>query len=361
GASLFGCRSESNEIAETAAKVDGDAIRFSQSNVPDTVKAVEVCAAGDTTLKMSGRVVWDEDRTVRVYSPFNGRVVRIAARLGDRVTTGQPLATVDSPDYGTAQADYRKASAARKVATANLHRAEDLHQHGVISEKELQQAQSDAVSADAEAERATHVLKQFGDPGESVDQRMILRSPIDGVIVERSINPGQELRVDQTGAPLFVVTNPGFVWLALDASEEDLSVLKSGDTFSFYARANANETFSGVVLRVADYVDPVSRTIKVLGKADNRQRRLKGEMFVTAVFSAAHGSNPQVPAAAVYLLGEQHYAFVQQGETFVRREIHVGAERDGQIPVIDGLKIGEHVVSQGALFLQQMLQSRSRS
>ncbi len=355
---LVACHGESAERDATAPQVSGSAVRFPKSGAPDGVTVASVSLEHDAPLTMTGRVVWDEDQTVRVFSTFAGRVVRIAANIGDRVKAGQPLVELDSPDYGSAQADYRKAFAAQSLAKNTLDRSRDLYAHGVISAKELQQAESNGLAADADAERAERVMKQYGDAGDKIDERLVVRSPIAGVVVERSINPGQELRVDQSSPPLFVVTNPNELWLSLDAREDDLAAVKIHEPFSFRVGADGGETFSGAVLRISDYVDPTSRTIKITGKAANPKRRLKGEMFVTAVFDAPSVKQPQVPAAAIYLLGEQHYAFVKDGESFVRRQVAVGAERNGWVPVLAGLKAGEVVVAQGALFLQQILQSQ---
>src|SRR5262249_1306234 len=117
------CYSDNADPANDAPKVDGSAFRFQKANPPAAVKTTEVALERGAKLIMSGRIVWDEDRTVRIFSSFAGRVTRINANLGDRVTAGRPLAIVDSPDYGSAQADYRKAVSARSLAMTNLERS----------------------------------------------------------------------------------------------------------------------------------------------------------------------------------------------------------------------------------------------
>ncbi|HTR00672.1 MAG TPA: efflux RND transporter periplasmic adaptor subunit [Candidatus Acidoferrum sp.] len=353
---LSGCHSENAEAAANTAQVDGNTVRFAKA-APAMIQAEPVASGAAVTLSLPGRVVWDEDRTVRVFSPFSGHVVNIAAKLGDHVERNQALATLDSADYGSAQADYRKALAAQKLAAANLKRAQDLYEHGVIAEKDLQQAQSDAASADADAERAGRVMKQYADNGKEIDQRMVLRSPVAGFVVERAINPGQELRNDQAGAPQFVVTDPHHVWLELDARESDLPALKTGKTMSFQVGLDAGNAYSATIFRIADAVDPVTRTIKVLATADNTAGKLKGEMFITAQVQGEQGAQPQVPATAVYLLDNRHYAFVKSGDSFERRQIDIGSERDGKVEVLAGLQAGEQVVNQGVLFLQQIMQT----
>ena len=353
---LIGCHHDDAQNDEPSS-VEGNVVHFGKNNVPPMIEAAAVGSTENTSVSLSGRIVWDEDRTVRLFSPFSGRVDSISVKLGDHVRKNQPLAVLESPDYGSAQTDYRKAIAAQHLANANLQRARDLFNHGVIAEKELQQTQSDAAAADADAERTARLMNQFSDDGNEIDQHMVLRSPLDGVVVERAINPGQELRNDQSGPPVFVITDPRHVWLELDAHEIDLPSLRPGKSFAFKTGIDTKNSFHATVFRIADFVDPTSRTIKLIARANNDSGQLKGEMFVTAQIPAEHQAQPEVPATAVYLLGNQHYAFVKDGDDFVRREVSVANEDHEHVVILAGLKPGEHVVNQGALFLQQILQT----
>ncbi len=355
--SLTACSHEPEEHAQAPAQVKGDAIVFTGAHVPASLSTAPVSVSQGASLRISGRLAWNEDQTVRVFSPYSGHVERILVKLGDEVHRGQPLAEVDSSEYADAQSDYRKAVAAKTLAQSALSRAHDLHEHGVIALKDLEQAQADSADAAAEAERTEHLLTMFGSSGSSIRQRMVLRSPINGVVVERAINPGEELRGDTSAAAQFVITDSSSLWVLLDAHESDIVALQPGAAFEFRIGSYANDSFEGKILRVADFVDPASRTIKILGLVRNPAHRLKGEMFVTATVPAAASTEPQAPATAVYLLGDRHYAFVRDGSSFVRREVQVGPEREGQIEIAAGLRPGEMVVTQGVLFLQQMLQS----
>ena len=358
---LGGCHRPSPSTDTQSPQIDGSTIRFRTAQLPAGIRTATVRALDDGPRRLAGRIVWNEERTVRIYSPFDGRVERIHAELGEHVKAGQALAILDSPDYGSAQADFRKAAAERNRAVSSLERARDLYEHGVISEKELQENESTAIDADAEARRTERVMQQFRDTGDEIDQRLILRSPIVGVVVERAINPGQEVRTDQSGAPLFVVTDPTTLWLELDAHEDDLDGIKAGDAFQFYVSSNSTTRFHARVLRVADYVDPNTRTIKLLADTRNTSRQLKGEMFVTALFQSTGHKRPTIPATAALLVGDRHYAFVKDGDGFTRRQIEVGVEQNGSLPVLTGLKLGDEVVAEGALFLDQLLHSQPES
>ena len=161
-----------------------------------------------------------------------------------------------------------------------------------------------------------------------------------------------EFRPEQAAAPLFVITDPSSLWLQLDASEADLGNLKPGEVFAIESKQYPGERFKGVIRHVADFVDPVSRTIKVRGEVANADRRLKGEMFVQGLVELPALPVLRVPAAAVFLLGNQRYVFVEEGPGRYRRQlVEAGGEREGWIAVQSGLKEGEKVVIEGNLHL----------
>ncbi len=350
-----GCQSQANDPPGPAVRVTGHALSFAPGPPPG-ISTEPVSLTDRSELTVPGRLVWNEDRTVRVFSPFAGRVVKILARLGDPVTAGQALAVLSSPDYGTAQADFRKASATLALTRHALDRTRDLNQHGVAAAREVEQAEADAEAAAAEMQRAQNVLRLFSDKGDGIDEHLILRSPIAGIVVERAINPGQELRPDTATPPQFVVTDPTSLWVQLDARVGDLPLLKPGLELSFKVGPYGERAFQGQLVRVSDYVDPTTRTLKVLGSVDNPERLLKGEMFVTASVPIAAPPHAQAPAVAVFLDGDKHYAFVRAGDSFIRREVEVGGEAGGFVSIVSGVQAGDKVVTQGALFLQEMLQ-----
>lgn len=338
-------------------KIYETTVSFGANGTPPSIATQLASTSAESLLSLPGRLVWDEDQTVRVFSPFSGRVSKIVAQLGDHVATGAPLALLNSPDYGAAQADFQKAVANRVLTEHAVQRAHDLFAHGVVAQKDVEQAEADVAAANAEAQRTERVLRTFNDSGDSVTQLLTLRSPINGVVVERAINPGQEIRPDQTNAAPFVITNPNSLWIQLDARETDLSQLKQGAKFTFRVATYPNDTFDGTIIRVADFVDPVTRTIKVLGQVDNHDRRLKGEMFATATLTISDTPQPEALASAVLLLGDKHYVFVRKGDVFERREVTVGNEQAGRVTILSGLKPSDLVVTDGALYLQTLLQS----
>ena len=341
---------------EAKPVVRGDTIQFPKgSAAPQRFGVERVDAPAEHDLLLPGRLTWDEERTVRVFPPFAGRVTRMIARPGDRVAVGAPLAEMMSPDFGQAQADARKAQADLALAAKALERQKELTSHGVGSAKELEQAQADARKAQAESDRAVGRLAAYGHEVAG-NNMFVLRSPTAGVVVERNLNPGQELRPDQPGAPLVVITDPAHLWIIIDANESDVGSVKPGMPFSVVSNQFPDASFPGALVQISDFIDPTSRTLKIRGNVPNTDRKLKGEMFVTARIRVPKGNLPTVASRAVYLSGTSNYVFVRTApDTFVRRAVRVGRESDGRMPVLSGLKEGEEVVVGGNLFLDQIL------
>jgi len=347
--SFAGCSGEPEAAREGAVKVDGERVTLNEPDKADFLKLAGVERDTGGSLRLPGRLVWNEERTVRVFPQLGGRVQRIAVDVGAVVATGQALAVLSSPDYGQAQADARKAQADARLAAQSLERNRELRQAGVIAEKDWQQAEAAAIAARAEAERAGNRLAGLGGDG---DGSYILRTPLAGVVVERNLNPGMEFRPDQAGPPLFVVTDPARLWIQINAGEADLASLKPGAPLLVESKQYPGERFQGVIRHVADFVDPVSRTIKVRGEVPNADRRLKGEMFVNALVAQPASNALRVPAGAVFLLGDKRYVFVQEGAASYRRQlVEAGAERAGLIDIRAGLKADDKVVAEGNLHL----------
>lgn len=358
-AGLAGCSPEERPPAEAKPAVKGESIVFPAASAALQRIAVEkVEPPMDRDRVIPGRLTWDEERTVRVFSPFAGRVTRLVARPGDRVAQGQPLAEMMSPDFGLAQAEARKAQADLQLSTQALQRLKELHGAGVAAAKDLQQAEADHARAKAEADRTQARLAGYGAVADA--STFVLRSPVAGVVVERALNPGQELRPDQGGPPLFVISDPSHLWVILDANEADLPLLKPGMPLVVTSTQFPDDSFGGELKQLSDFVDATARTVKIRGEVPNRDRRLKAEMFVSARLRIPKGAAPMVSAKAIYISGARRFAFVRTGgNTFTRRPVRVGPEVEGRVPVYQGLEVGEEVASTGNLFLQQMLSAKS--
>jgi len=355
---LAGCGAPARDEAQPAQPiVEREAVVFPEGSPQvETIVTVPARARGDGRLEVNGRLAWDEDRTVRVSSPFAGRVADIRVRAGDRVQAGQPLATLASPEIGQAQADARRAEAEAALARKNLDRVDALHGAGVAPAKDLHAAQADLDRALAERARAGERLKLYRASPDAIDQQFVLRAPIPGIVVERNLNPGQEVRADQPPANgIFTITDPTRLWFVLDIAERDVGAFVPGTQVELRPAAQADVVVTGSVTQVADAVDPTTRTVKVRGTCRNADRRLKAEMFVVARVATANPGGLVVPMRAVYLNGDRHYVFVASGVgRFERRVVRLGPAGNGDQVVLEGVAPDDQVVVDGNLLLERI-------
>lgn len=349
------------------AALEGSQIVFPAGSVQlSSISTHAVADAKPGTARLNGRVVWDEDRTVRIVAPFGGRVTGIAAKAGDVVRAGATLATIAAPEFGQAQADARKAATDFALAEKNIARVKDLVSGGVAPRKDLAAAEADYARAEAELARARARLRLYGG-ADAVDQSFALRTPIAGTVVERNINPGQELRPDSSAAALFVVTDPTRVWVMLDATERDLGLVQVGRMVTLAAAPYPGETFPATIDLVSDFIDPATRTVKARARLDNAGRKLKGEMFVSAAIESGPQTGVAVPSRAVFLNDDKFYVWVEQATgRFARVQVKTEGELQSAsgkplIRVVAGLEPGQKVVVDGSLLLQRLYTQLTKS
>jgi cobalt-zinc-cadmium efflux system membrane fusion protein len=358
---LGACNEPAQKNAAPHVRVEGQTVVFPAGSVQiAALKSEKIEPRREAVLRFNGRLVWDEDRTVRVFSPLGGRVQSIAVRLGEKVRAGQVLAVIGAPELGMAQSEARKAEHDDALAKKNLARVSELLEAGVAPAKDLQAAQAEAGRAAAERARTQARLKLYGTVTGAVDQRYSLTAPIAGVVVERNLNPGQELRPDaQTDKGLFVITDPTRLWFVLDVAEADIGAVNSGAQVQIRANMLGEDSITGKITNVADFVDPQTRTVKLRGTIENPGRRAKAEMFVTAELKVPSARGFIVPASAVYLRGEQNYVFVDGGGgRYVRKLVRLGPTSNGYQVVLEGLSADDKVVVDGSLLLERLLASK---
>jgi len=318
------------------------------------LKSTAAIQATTLSVDLPARLVWNEELTQRIYAPFAGRVTQIRVDLGQSVSKGGSLLSVSSPEFGAAQADAAKAMADAKIADKTLARQKELFEAGIAARKDLEQADADAARAQAEADRANARTRLYGG-GHQVNQQLTLMADVSGMVVERNVNPGQELRSEQSGPgmpALFVVTDPSQLWVQIDAKEADVATLKPGSSFDLLVQALPAQVFKGKVVAAADFIDPVTRTIKIRGAIANPQRLLKAEMLGTARIQRQLGQGVVVPATGVFLRGTQHRVFVETAPgTYEVREVVLTYEGAKESVVSNGLSVGDKVVTDNGLLL----------
>ncbi len=351
-------------------KVEGETVVMG-TNCPQlaSVNVEPVETAQPSFVPLTGRLVWDEDVTVRVFTPFAGIVRKLFVDINQPVSRGAPLAQVQSGEFAQALSDARKADSDFHRTELNLSRLRDLFEHGAAPRKDLETAEADFTSARAEKDRAERRLAIYGVSPTSTNLDFLLPCPLDGVAVERNVNPGQEIRPDQMlanlpqfTAPLFVVTDPSKLWVWLDVTEMHLPLVHQGQELRIRSRAFPDKTFTGRLDLIGDSLDPTTRTVKARGTVDNASKLLKAELYVAVEIPDAASRALQVPSKAVFLRDNQHYVFLEKKPgQFQRQPVKLGSERDGKIAILSGLTEGQRLVTEGCLLLQSLMDQAPKS
>lgn len=353
---LAACSETPTPVPEAPAPIlQGKQLRFVPGHPQLALLGIASAAPGQAiSVELPARLVWNEERTQRIYPAFAGRVMAIKADVGQAVKPGTLLAQLASPDYGMAQADTAKAGADARLTQKSLQRQRELYEAGIIARKDLDIAEADAARSQAEIQRAEARTRLYGG-GSGINQQLALLSSISGMVVERNLNPGQEVRPDQSGPgvpALFVITDPTSLWVQIDARESEIGTLKTGATFELIIPTLPGQKFEGRVTAAADYIDPSTRTIKVRGVVANPDRKLKAEMLATAKIERIIGPGVVIPAQAVSLLGAKHTVMVQvQPGVFESRDVTLSYQGPREAVVSQGLEAGEQVVSENMLLL----------
>lgn len=321
----------------------------------------------EVVLHLTGKLVWNEDVTTNVFSPLAGRVASIKGARGQKVNVGDELARITSPDFGQAQADAVKAEADLALAKRVLDRTKDLLKQGVLPQKELDTAENAFRDAQSERDRAVERLAVWGGRGGDVNGSFALKAPMAGVIVDRNVQPGQEVRSDAmlagmavVAAPMFVISDPESLWVHLDVSEQDLSNLQVGQKLEIRSRAYGEKVFPGELTVIGQSLNPDTRTVVAKGTVSNPEKLLKAQMYVNVNVITHVPKMPQVPVKAVFLREGKACVFVRLSETtFEMRQIVTAAEDSGNVFVSQGLKADEEVVNEGALVLESLLDANT--
>ena len=311
-------------------------------------------------LRLTGSVAYNQFKTTPVFPAIGGPVHEILVAPGQTVQAGAPLLTINSPDYALARAAYIKAKEALQLADKILHRAQDLYTHGAISEADLQQAESSRTQAEADMVSSQDALRALGikDPdsvakntGKTTLQIPLL-APVNGEVVERLVGPGQLLQNGVTQC--FTISDMSQVWVLVNVYQSEMPYVRVGQKVEINTESYP-DTFHGEISYIAPALDPNTRTVQARIVTSNPAKKLKKDMYVVASVQA--GVNPDaltVPDAALLRDTEnQPYVYVQTDTNrFARRLVKFGGSNAGRTEITDGLKEGERLVGDGALFLQ---------
>jgi len=380
------CGSSAPEpAAEAATSPSTDTVVLTDEAIKNaglSIEAVRTTTRADR-IAAPGLMAVDDTRTARIGALQEGLILETPAHVGDRVSTRQLLATMHSHAMHDAWAGYRKATAdERRVArllvfAVDAHeRAQRLYADKAVSQQDVQRAEVERVSATemvavarAEVQRSIEELEHVGvsihedEPGQGpsgpeiadeTEERVPVRSPIAGVVLERLVTPGSTVTL---GSPLFVVSDLSRLWAIAEVDESYLSRVKVGRPVIVTVAAYPDERFAGTITFIADTVNPKTRRITIRSTVANADGRLKPEMFAT--MSLGEG-DPRtvvvVPAAALQSVNGAISVFVAEaGGRFVVRPVGTGADVDGLVEITSGLEEGERIAVNGSFVLKAEL------
>jgi RND family efflux transporter MFP subunit len=351
--------------AETSAAGDEPA---QVTLTPDTVAragirtaAVESHAALER-ITVPATVASDAYRDTRVNALVGGVVTRVPAELGSRLHRGDALAVIFSNDLAEAQTRYLSMQAMLEADHRKVERTQKLEAIGAASRQELEEVTAVHAGHETEVAASRQRLLLLGlspvrvaalKEASQVVSDVVVPSPVEGVVITRTVNPGQ---VVSAGQDLFVVADLRTVWVIGDLYEKDFSSVRIGTPATVTVPAAAQNVLRGRVAYIDPRVDPATRTAKVRVEVPNRTGDLRLGMYVNVSFE--EGGNRQrivIPQQALQTVGGQSVVYVPSSEgegQFEERRVKLGATLGDRVEVLEGLKPGEQIVTEGSFFLR---------
>jgi len=363
---ITGC--QKSGVSEVAAEASDGARKATKGELPNDVELepamltnikVETVAAeqGRGSLSGTGKVQFNEDRTVRILAPLPGQVVDFQARVGDSIAKDQVLFSIKSREVASLVTDYLQSQRDLDLAQKTYNMNKDLFEHQAASRISFQQAENDLAKANTQVARGEEGLRVLGiDPKEAVKDgglRSVIpvRSPMAGTLIDRNLTPGQFVQADSTA--LLTIADLTTVWVLVDVFERDIHLIQVGQKVQVVAAAYPDRRFPASVERISDKVDPDSRTLKVRLLVSNPNVLLKPEMFITSSLELSGGGAAiSVPAGAVFTEDGKSYVFAAKTDRrFERRLIVAAPDAEGRLRVTSGLRVGDRIVTDGAMLL----------
>jgi cobalt-zinc-cadmium efflux system membrane fusion protein len=373
GIAHFSAKAQDPEKPKAAPPMSGpdaDAVELSDSqlhmidtgSVSERVFPIEREAVGS--------IDFNEDMAAQVFPPYQGRIVKLYARIGDNVTRGQQLFTIESPDLIQAESGLIATAGVLDLTTHALGRARQLYDVQGMSEKDLQQAVSDQQTAEGAFKAARDAVAVFGkSPSEidhmvksrTIDPYLVVPSPITGRITARTAAPGDFVQPGNVPAP-YAVADISRIWMNANVTESDMPVVRKGQPIRVAVMALPGRVFEGEISTVGATVDPQLHRGLVRAEVEDPQHELLPGMFASFVIVTGEPLNAAaVPLDAVVREGDGTTTVwvTTDRHHFTRRAVRIGVQHAGYDQVLKGVQPGEQVVTKGAIFLDNLVSERN--
>lgn len=313
-----------------------------------------------------GSIDFNEDMAVQVFTPYQGRIIALYASVGDDVKKGQTLFTIDSPDLLQAESTLIAAAGVLELTTRNLARLRELYKSLAVSQRDLEQAASDQQTAEGNLRAARDSVRIFGKSDVEIDRivaaraadpTLIVPSPIDGRITQRTAAPGLFVQPGSPPPP-YVVADINTMWMLANVAETDSPAFRLGQQVQVALSAFPGRRFNGKITTIGASVDPNTRRVLVRSEIQDPQHELRSGMFANFVISiGAPVNSPAIPLDGVVREGDGTMSVWTTADRrrFTKRTVSIGEQRDGYRQILDGVQVGELAATDGAIFLSNML------
>lgn len=314
------------------------------------------------SLTVVGNADFDQNKSVQVSAPYAGTITAIAVDVGQKVRRGQPLFTIDSPDLLQAESSLLSSEASLRLTRAALQRAQTLFAAQGMAEKDYQQAESDETVAEANEKAAERAVRIFGKSDADVqriinqrklDSHFVVVSPISGEVMTRNAALGTLVQPGGTPVPV-AVSSIADKWLIANVPESEAPVIKVRERVEAMFDAFPDEVFHGRVDNVGQMLDPNTHRLTARVVLPDPQDRIMPQMMATVrIFTGKVAHSPSVPAESLVREGDGAITVwvTQDQHHFYRRVVKLGMEQDGVYQILSGLRAGEQLAGEGALFV----------
>ncbi|RYZ06260.1 MAG: efflux RND transporter periplasmic adaptor subunit [Myxococcales bacterium] len=341
------------EVSADAAPADGTRIRF-KSKQTATIAGIETARAAvrpnQAALVAPARVAYDATRLALVNARSPGVVRELKVDTGSKVKKGDALMTIDSAGVGADRARLVAARARVRVADESFRRESQLETEGVSTRASVLRAQQELDSAKSEEAALAASLSVLGASSQGVGG-YTLTAPLSGIVTDRQINVGRFVGTQEV---LLQIVDTTEVWAELDVAEPDLPAVRVGQSVALTFEGLPGHELGGVISYVAPAIDPHTRSAKARVPLQNADGMLRANLYGQARIAAGEGrSGVSVPRAAVHRVSDVPLVFVRLADDeFETRRVQLGASTDAYFEVLEGVQVGESVVTTGSFLLK---------
>jgi cobalt-zinc-cadmium efflux system membrane fusion protein len=353
---IVACKNNSNQDSGENGfrQLANDTIEITEnSNLIGKLKTEKVILSPyKATIKTTGEITPIPTEYAEIAAPLPGRVVKTHIHLGQAVRVGSPLFDIASSEYSEIAKEYIKTHNEMQQAERALNRVKDLYDNHVASSREVEEAQTAYNIARGEYNHALAVTKEYQINTESliVGRPMTVKSPIHGKVLKNDIVIGEYLKEDAEAK--VIIANLNKVWLKANISEKDAPLVNNIQNVDIRTVANNDSVLHGKIVYVGGMLDPDTRTLQTIIECDNHNGELMPNMYADITLYQAEKNCIIIPKEAVLQSSEGRYVMRKVGKRiYCRTRVSVHSSSDGRLIVLDGLKVGDEIITKGVFYL----------